>query len=277
MPSLDQLGIRFPPPLVAELAFRLQVRALMRRKDWPLIEIDDRIRRHVFGDDAPLLPFFAAWYHRSAHANLMEVFRVASLHGLLCADRGYVVMRAKLQKVMHHKLRFCKLLRSVLASEEGVLANGAHIVHEWLLRRVVRVFGRLFSCNVRVSHIIGHLKLLSKKAPPRVLNAAIRIVSDGVVLQPPGGLCHDCLVCVSCRGGISLQHYVSSLCWRHGMITKRYPRGLNFVHVLSHSPSFSVTSDWGWVCYWLVRAINFARCSQHWYPNAVEYLMRYPP
>ena len=273
---LDKLGIRSPPPLVAELAFRLQVRALLRRNAWPLIRIDSRIRGLVFGDSAPLLPYLASWYQQSAHSNLMEVFRVASLHGLMTEEAGYVVARSKLQKTLVNKVHFCKLLRSVLSSEEGVLSNGANIIHDWLLRRVTRVFGRSFSCNVRVSCIMAHLKLLSKKAPPRVVNAAIRVVSDGIVLQPPEGLCHDCLLCVACGGRNQIQHYVSSLCWRNGLIMKRHPRGSNFVKVLSHQPSVSTTTDWGWTCFWLVRAINFARCSPHWYPNAVEYILRYP-
>ena len=257
--ALGHAGWRPLPPDVRELSFRLRLKSLIRHPEWLIASRFDAVRKAVYADSSPLRPFLAKWFECSATKSLWGVAQICILHGAMELDGcGGAIWKARLAGLLVKPKKFNERVRGLLVRARILEESPPEVVRAWLTRRLRIVMGPEWDSWNAAERVRQHLILLGSIGPPRLLNAATRIVTEGVLLSSPCGFSGRCLLCPTCAGENSLSHYVRSSCWK-GSLLRRFSLGLDFPGVLRRNPDKRRTLQWGWACYFLVKALNWAR------------------
>ena len=273
--ALSLIGWASLPPQVAELSFRLRVRAVIRHPDWRTIGAFERAKEGFAREDQLLVPFLGDWFRNSLTFALGETARVGILHGFFCLsdDGASVSVGPRLQRCLWNPKARARLLFEALVKDGAISPPMGHELRAWFLKRSPRVLGSEWSSLRRLERVMHHIRLAAKTVPPRAINAFTRLMLDGGLLQSPGIIERKCLLCCVCGGENLLCHYVYSRCW-HGTISSRYPLGVNIPLALTRPPSRELSGQIAWVAFWLVKSLNWARFAGRCKMNAVEHIFK---
>ena len=251
--KLGQLGFKSVAPTLDEVSLRSRLLTLNRRQWLRIQELYKLARASVFHEDNPLVPELQRWFESSALKALCEASDLALDHGFFRLDdvncltfvpsfRVALLKKGALSKML------CKIFQ-----EGGSHHEGLRLLRAWLDRRIRGVFGDYWPSYTRLSQIIRSLKYVGQYCPPRVLNALLHVLIDGVVLSCEGETYPFCLLNQHCGGANSMSHYAYSLCWQNSL--SRYNADTPFLHNLLRPPGIH-TRHLGWKAFWLVKAIN---------------------
>ena len=270
----DELGLKLRAPCVHEMSLRLRILALARRKLWHIPNLFRRCDALVHHEELPLVPKLHAWFKSSFLAALHDACMRSVNLGLCSLEEEELRPRPKLQKLLMCRKRLQRLIVEYFSQADGPLAGGRRLVHAWIDRRIQRVLGHGWSSHLRISQVIRSLRYTATHCPPRVFNALLRVLTDGVVLEHDGQRYEGCLLCEGCGGENSMAHYARSLCWQRSLCNL-YPSDHPFLSSLLRPPGIH-TKHMAWRAFWLVKSLNWSRTNPAPVQgDEVEHVLRY--
>ena len=275
--QMHQLGWPMSVPHPQALFFELSFRLLCRLScGVDVCGWKRSIESALCNAALPLRPRVLAWAHSSSIFSLassLNVARQLKLIRVVGRDPIRFELTALPGEPRARQRLFRQTILNHVLTEEGLAANALAL---WFAKRLTRVLGHPPLASV-VQILLDRLCALRSRVRPSRVNAVLRLLTDGVVLDRRLGGQMTCILTSSCGGEHAVNHYLFSECWHTPRLRRALPKAFPLYAVLSsrHSEIRSVVSAVE-ICFSLVSALNMCCHSEHVLPShPVEYAFLY--